>query len=670
MSTPDANDSQQEVASRDDAIGLTLSGGGFRATLFHLGVIRFLYEERRLHKVEHICSVSGGSILAAHLVLNWRRYTNYENEQEFNNVVRELIAFIQVDVRGRVVRPWLFSMGALWFPRIVWRDRWHRVNLLQREYDRLYRSQRLRHLAEDDSPQLHILATSLTTGQLVAFGNNRMQFLTDPADKQESPRGYSVPANDVPVSLAVAASSAFPPMFPPVRISYRTFGIHRDLLNHSHCLTDGGVFDNLGIRGMLWLLEKDTRLGAVIVSDAQRSLSREYRNQYLWGFSRTSRCVDLMMNRVSVFEREAGLSDVTQRGSRLLRCQLVEMVDSEREYAPAPAIQSAAHSARTDLDDFSDDEVDAVVHHGYAVARCAAETDTDGFGCTPWSEERKVWTPARPNRPEKPNEVPYAVERIDRRRIGLFRAGHWATWALVGLIALYASIIILPFAIIRYQRDRARDAENKVNELEVALDRGMKKATLLRMLGEVIMTSSPEEQKARWEQWEQYKKELSRDPEFVQLLSNERDLLTLVRAAPRDKDTLKRLRAFAVQMRRQLSEDTYVNGYFRALDLNSTQYYRELGEIIDSISDDKRLTLSVMRNSRARFWRLYWGELALIDREDFQTNLEGFANALWDLEQKATGPILREDAPIQLAWKNELRKWKNELNSFLTPSHQ
>ena len=56
-------------------IGLALSGGGFRATLFHLGMIRFLREANILPNVTHITSVSGGSILAAHLVLNWQRYT-------------------------------------------------------------------------------------------------------------------------------------------------------------------------------------------------------------------------------------------------------------------------------------------------------------------------------------------------------------------------------------------------------------------------------------------------------------------------------------------------------------------------------------------------------------------------------------------------------------------
>ena len=55
-------------------IGLALSGGGFRATLYHLGLIRFLYDAGILPNVKVITAVSGGSIIAAHLGLNWNRY--------------------------------------------------------------------------------------------------------------------------------------------------------------------------------------------------------------------------------------------------------------------------------------------------------------------------------------------------------------------------------------------------------------------------------------------------------------------------------------------------------------------------------------------------------------------------------------------------------------------
>ena len=46
----------------DDQIGLALSGGGFRATLFHLGVVRFLFENDQLKPIKLVSAVSGGSV--------------------------------------------------------------------------------------------------------------------------------------------------------------------------------------------------------------------------------------------------------------------------------------------------------------------------------------------------------------------------------------------------------------------------------------------------------------------------------------------------------------------------------------------------------------------------------------------------------------------------------
>src|SRR5262249_39040891 len=46
-----------------NSVGLSLSGGGFRATLFHLGAIRRLNELGILPKLTTVSSVSGGSIL-------------------------------------------------------------------------------------------------------------------------------------------------------------------------------------------------------------------------------------------------------------------------------------------------------------------------------------------------------------------------------------------------------------------------------------------------------------------------------------------------------------------------------------------------------------------------------------------------------------------------------
>ena len=59
--------------SRRAGVGLSLSGGGFRAALFHLGALRRLNELGLLHQLDSISSVSGGSIISAFLAcrLSW-----------------------------------------------------------------------------------------------------------------------------------------------------------------------------------------------------------------------------------------------------------------------------------------------------------------------------------------------------------------------------------------------------------------------------------------------------------------------------------------------------------------------------------------------------------------------------------------------------------------------
>jgi NTE family protein len=55
--------------SKDErrGVALCLSGGGYRASLFHLGVLRRLNELGTLTRVDTVSAVSGGSILAAFL---------------------------------------------------------------------------------------------------------------------------------------------------------------------------------------------------------------------------------------------------------------------------------------------------------------------------------------------------------------------------------------------------------------------------------------------------------------------------------------------------------------------------------------------------------------------------------------------------------------------------
>src|SRR5215217_1973444 len=52
-------------------LALCLSGGGYRAMLFHLGVLWRLNEAGILLRLDRVSSVSGGSIIAGVLALNW-----------------------------------------------------------------------------------------------------------------------------------------------------------------------------------------------------------------------------------------------------------------------------------------------------------------------------------------------------------------------------------------------------------------------------------------------------------------------------------------------------------------------------------------------------------------------------------------------------------------------
>src|SRR5262245_33398827 len=133
-------------------IGLALSGGGFRATLFHLGVVRLLNETRRLSQVKRIGAVSGGSILAAHLVLHWEQYAG--SKEDFDKVAQELIQFVQKGIRGRVIRRWILARLCLAIPQLLLRRsrRWTRTNLLQKEYNRLYKDKVLDDLRASDRP--------------------------------------------------------------------------------------------------------------------------------------------------------------------------------------------------------------------------------------------------------------------------------------------------------------------------------------------------------------------------------------------------------------------------------------------------------------------------------------------------------------------------------------
>jgi predicted acylesterase/phospholipase RssA len=114
--------------NKGEGLVLCLSGGGFRATFFHLGVVRYLAAIDELRRVTDIYAVSGGSILAAHLAQRW---DDYKDQKTFNAAADELRELADWDVRGRIVRKWL--LGACFGLPLCF-SRFRREQLLIDEY--------------------------------------------------------------------------------------------------------------------------------------------------------------------------------------------------------------------------------------------------------------------------------------------------------------------------------------------------------------------------------------------------------------------------------------------------------------------------------------------------------------------------------------------------------
>jgi predicted acylesterase/phospholipase RssA len=225
-------------------LGLALSGGGFRASLYHLGLIRFLRDAGILSRVSHITSVSGGSIIAAHLVLNWDRYNGSPNE--FDAAAAEFLAFVNLDVRNRIARRFPLTALLRWPRRLLGLSnrKLTRTGLLEQHYERyLYGDTSLFQLP--DTPRLHILATNLSEGCLCSF--NRDGLLMIRRHGGHAFRLDRVHVGLATVAMAVTASSAFPGFFPPIELTGADVGACCGEFGRQ-AYTDGGVFDNLGVR--------------------------------------------------------------------------------------------------------------------------------------------------------------------------------------------------------------------------------------------------------------------------------------------------------------------------------------------------------------------------------------------------------------------------------------
>jgi predicted acylesterase/phospholipase RssA len=403
-------------------IGLALSGGGFRASLFHLGVIRRLAAEGRLAEIGQIASVSGGSITAAHLLANWEKYNS--SREDFDRISAELISLTKIDLRGRIQRrlPFLWLLALI--PFLPNRSTLTPTHLLAKYYDRyLYHGVLAADVAGPDRPVLLILSTNLSLPGLSCFGPQSL--LNIPFDQSKLPQ---IPTELNPLAQIVAASSAYPAFFPPMSLNHSDVGAPEGALGKQEYFTDAGIFDNLGLYGLK--MGSSDSLERIYASDAGRSFVPQKETEF--GILRTAlRTVDILMFRIRQLDLAAS---ATGPSATLISISH----DSNAAGASSSAIQSQLENVRTDLDKFSQLEIGEVIRHGYYVAASVLASEQ--------GHSAPVAIPGWdiPTTAGKDTQRAFAreLQTSSKRRWRLFSLRDWVSWAQLAMVALALVVLV------------------------------------------------------------------------------------------------------------------------------------------------------------------------------------------------------------------------------------
>ena len=262
-----------------DGIALCLSGGGFRATLFHVGTLWRLNEFGYLPKLDRVSSVSGGSIAAGWLGLNWKKL-DFDGAGVARNFI-EIFVDPLLSFTSKKLDAWIIVFGILNpFSSIS-------KKLILSYKNNLFGGATLQDLP--DTPHFVFNASNAQTGSLFRFSKHfmadyRVGMMKDPT---------------IELAVAVAASSAFPPFLSPVKLNldYPSFrpdpkaDLQREPFNSRIILLDGGVYDNLGLE----TIQKN--YSTILVSDAGGKMQPIPKPKLFWGLQ-AFRVLNMMDNQV------------------------------------------------------------------------------------------------------------------------------------------------------------------------------------------------------------------------------------------------------------------------------------------------------------------------------------------------------------------------------------
>lgn len=332
-------------------IGICVSGGGYRAMLFHLGAFLRLFELGLLQKASRISSVSGGSITSAKLGLEWSKLKT--RDDFFDHVVEPIrrVAGTTIDIPA-------IAAGLLLPGKVA-----DYMALLYRRL--LFDGATLQDLP--GKPEFVINATNVETGTLWRFSRAVM------ADYKVG----EIRRPTLPLASAVAASSAFPPVLSPYLLRVRPGDFSRvtaqdRALLSNISLVDGGVYDNLGLE-TVWKAYRN-----VLASDAGAALQPDPSPPDFWP-RQAKRDIDIIYGQVSSLRKSQLIASYkAKQGERGWRRGTYWGIGSDvghyhlPDALPAP-IERTTELARvnTRLKRLPTDLQERLINWGYAICDTA-----------------------------------------------------------------------------------------------------------------------------------------------------------------------------------------------------------------------------------------------------------------------------------------------------------
>ena len=357
---------EDDAPARRHGIGLCLSGGGFRATLFHLGAIRRLVELGITARsdFETVASVSGGSLTAAQWAIAIVNAKAAGQTLDFQaDIAGPLHAMTATDIRsGAMAKKYLLPWN--WFRGHV------AIESMVSRFEALFpfKGRTIADLPE--SPLFVLCGTDMAFGANFVFERRRVGSFR---------AGYAPPAHFT-LAQAVAASACFPPLFGPMRIdgapelfkggSGPPVEERRKILADLR-VTDGGVYDNMGLEPV-W---KSHRV--VLVSDAGGLMDAEADRSFMWRIKRYQAIQEAQSRAV---RKRLLFTGLTQKDGAM-RGAYLHVGGSAARYAGAVSggysksfAKEVIANIRTDLDAFSEVERGVLENHGYALMDAAIRT--------------------------------------------------------------------------------------------------------------------------------------------------------------------------------------------------------------------------------------------------------------------------------------------------------